>query len=190
MIPEARHWGRIRRDGEGRTVRGRTLHGTKNYDASPYYLLRQGYEEWLDEGDYTYGWAMEKLGPGPNGEERIFVSGPLAGPDWETVERNIMTANGVFYRLWSMGHRPFCPHRGVWPGDVLEQSAEERSKWLAWCISFLPVMHAIMMVDGWEDSEGASYEHEAAQRLKLKVYLSFDDVPEITRPGLRPPNVE
>jgi len=190
MIPEARHWGRIRHDGESRTVRGRTLHGTKNYDASPYYLLRQGYEEWLDEGDYTYGWAMEKLGPGPNGEERIFVSGPLAAKTEGEVEDNIIRASGAYHRLWNMGHWPYCPHRGVTPDRVFYQTRDEYERCLELSVAWLTVCHSILMLEGWEGSEGARYEHEVAERLKLKVYYSFDEVPEITRPGLRPPNVE
>jgi len=189
MIPEARHWGRVRQDGERRTQYGRNEYGTANYDANPLLLLGEAYDEWLDLGNYL-AWVREKLGPGPNGEERIFVSGPLAAKTEGEVEENIIRASGAYHRLWNMGHWPYCPHRGVTPDMVFYQTHDEYERCLELSVAWLTVCHSILMLEGWEDSEGASYEHEVAQRLKLKVYYSFDEVPEITRPGLRPPNVE
>lgn len=180
MIPEAEHWAAVKRDGEARTVQGREDYGTSSVKANPLEGLAETRDELLDALN-RLEWARQHIARGPQSQERIFVSGPLAGPDWEAVEQNIIAANSMFHRLWRMGHWPFCPHRGVTPDMVLEQAPQERRAWLDWCIrGWLPLCHSILMLPGWEDSPGAIAEHEAAQKLKLVVYYSLDEAPDLS----------
>jgi len=180
-IPEADHWAKVKADGEARTVQGRREYGTPDECALVH--LSDLREELLDAVNYC-AWAQANLAEGPRGQQRIFVSGPYTADDPQDTLDFISVAREAQVELFRRGHYPFCPHVGS-AGYENRYLDIPKSAYLEWSLAFLPVCHAILMLDGWQDSAGATAEHAAAEKLKLTVYYSLDDVPDLRGEGSR-----
>jgi len=183
ILPEAEHWKRIETDGEKRVAVGHRLRGTKTVKLAVYRLLRHGYEEWIDEGNYTYGWALEKLGPGPEGQERIYVTGPIEGNSEAIVERNIIGIESAYRRLVAVGHWPYCPYIGLSPDMVFYESPDRRNMRIQLGMVWMDLCHSILLLPGYKDSKYTMDEHDRAKELGLNVYYSIEDIPEVERRG-------
>ena len=99
---------------------------------------------------------------------KVYVAGPYTPNDGreETRLDNIRRASEVAQRLLRAGHTPFCPHTMTagWEetcgyDDFLRLGLE----WLATC-------DAILLLPGWESSQGARMERAEAERLDIPAY--------------------
>jgi len=174
MLPEARHWPDICAHGIERTREGHKRYGRRTQEANALYLLAELRDEWLDMGNYLH-WALERLAPGDTGQLRIYIAGPYRAATPEGVDANIRRARDAQAELLRRGHHPLCPHSSMAPYEREYADIPEEA-YLSTGLAWLRVAHAVLMLPGWEESEGARVEHEAAQRLKLTIYYSLDEV--------------
>jgi hypothetical protein len=108
-----------------------------------------------------------------------YVSGPYRSPKgWQDhygVLRNIQRAEQVAVELWRRGFAVICPHKntafldGVAPVDA----------WLQGDLVMVERCDLVVMVPGWETSEGANIEREHALRRGIPVCEWPDDIKAI-----------
>ena len=171
-------WQQIGADGEARAVEGRQKFGRENWESSPANLVREAYQESLD-GCWYLARAQQLLGPGPDGQLRVYISGPYSDDDPEQVDANIEQARQAAGAILTLGHYPFCPH-------TMTAHFDETFPHISWHdyiatdLAFLPFCHVLLQLPGWEDSNGSLIELEDAERLGLLVLDDVDELPNLT----------
>lgn len=108
----------------------------------------------------------------------IFVAGPYRGANAWKIERNIRRAEEMGMTVAEWGGVPMIVHtmyrffQGTLPDDF----------WLNADHDILRRCDAILMLQGWERSSGATAEHDLAVRLGLPVFAdrtAFGSIVEI-----------
>ena len=102
----------------------------------------------------------------PLREEVAYVSGRYRGSSPAEIWANIMKAREVAMDLWRMGYVALCPHLNTMLFDGVRPDAD----WLAGDLVLLRRCNLIVMVPGWQESEGARAELREAIRLGLPAY--------------------
>jgi hypothetical protein len=119
----------------------------------------------------------------------IYVAGKYRGATPEDEHMNVMLARGAAKQLWKMGYNVICPHLNTHEFDkdgleILPDVDGPRSKsipGLTWeeimrgDLELVEASHALVMLPGWEHSEGAKMEYAHAQKLG-KVTMIWPDV--------------
>ena len=89
----------------------------------------------------------------------VYISGPYRAPTEYAVEMNIRRAWDASVRLAAAKIHHFCPHSNTHHmGGVVEDA-----QWLRLDLNILKACGSILMLPGWEKSEGACIEHYAAE---------------------------
>ena len=87
-----------------------------------------------------------------------FLSGPYRADNTQGVSDNIEQAKEAAIKYWQLGYAVICPHLntahfdGLCPDDT----------WLEGDLEILSRCDVVVMIRGWQLSEGASYEHHKA----------------------------
>lgn len=106
----------------------------------------------------------------------VYVAGPYRGPSAWVVEQNIRAAEALALEAWKLGWAAICPHAnsrffsGAAPDDV----------WLLGDLAILTKCDAVLMVPGWQHSEGARQERTVARSLKIPVVETLADLAAIS----------
>jgi len=101
----------------------------------------------------------------------VYVSGPYRATTEAGVFANIMAAHAATVKIWKMGHTPLCPHlNSMFMGGEVE--AKDFLTGDLELISRLePGIDILVLLPGWEQSEGSCMEAEHATLHGLAVYL-------------------
>ncbi len=108
---------------------------------------------------------------------RIYVAGPYGADDWEQQSINIEQARDATAELYRKGHTPFCPHSMTsffdedYPDIPREVYLRTDLEWLGLC-------DAVLLLPGWRDSEGTTYEYAEACHSSKEIFYSLDEVPD------------
>lgn len=107
----------------------------------------------------------------------LYISGPYRSDKGVNgIAQNIQKAREIARRLWLCGYAVICPHlnTGLMDGpDIPDQV------WLEGDFEMVKRCDGIVMMYGWEHSEGATAEHGVAQSNGLKIFYLPDDVVEL-----------
>ena len=107
----------------------------------------------------------------------LYVAGPYRG---DTVT-NIWNARKAAVKLWQWGNAVICPHLNT--AHFEYDCGVPDQVYLDGDLEILSRCDSIVMLPGWEKSQGAIGELEFAKALKLKVYywdqLSLSDISEL-----------
>jgi hypothetical protein len=102
----------------------------------------------------------------------VYVAGPYtAKNDFDRLV-NIENANKVTAELWAAGYYALCPHKitaffgGLCPEHVFIEGGLE----------FLRRSDKVVLIDGWESSNGTMGEIKEAMRLDIPVYEGVSDL--------------
>jgi nucleoside 2-deoxyribosyltransferase len=115
---------------------------------------------------------------------RVYISGQITGMPRE-LARGLFNAAAVSVEL--------CGHRPVNPFDIDNGDCDcppgIKHTWeccLRKDIHVLIECDAIVMLTNWIRSRGATFERDIAVRLGMPVYLSVNDLPQVTSnaPGM------
>jgi len=102
----------------------------------------------------------------------MFVSGPYRGKSLAEIEANVRDAArwcGVVKRL---GWTPLCPHTNShWIAEEnLRDFGYMHESYLADALTLLHRCDAILMIEGWEQSDGALAERQYAMSHGIPVF--------------------
>lgn len=99
--------------------------------------------------------------------KRVYVAGPYRAPDVLGMLRNIREGIRVAVLLMETGDAPFCPwldHQYGLQAEIPLETYQKTS--MAW----LEVSDAVVLVHGWQKSQGTLAEIRRARGLGIPVY--------------------
>jgi hypothetical protein len=105
----------------------------------------------------------------------IYTAGPYRGDGWNAVFENIVRARTAARKLWLRGWAVICPHANTLFMDGPEIPAVS---FIEGDLEIIARCDAILMLPGWERSEGSRMEYSRATELRMPVYLSVEEVPD------------
>ena len=101
----------------------------------------------------------------------IYLAGPYRGKTEWDVFLNIVTARieaeGIMRKGWAV----YTPHTQTMFSALSFDDIMERD------LEILSRADALVLVGGWEKSEGSGMEYDRAVELGLKIYCSPEEVP-------------
>lgn len=107
----------------------------------------------------------------------IYIAGKYSGD----IDNNIADARKVAIDLWEMGHAVICPHLN---SSHMEQDCQATwEDYLRGDLNIISRVDALVMLEYWQASKGATMEHEYAKSLNIPIYY----VPEY--PPLHPTEI-
>lgn len=115
--------------------------------------------------------SVETLDVGGDTMKVVYIAGPFRAKDgshWKQ-ERNIRHAEEVALMVWKRGEVALCPHLNT---RNFQGEGDDRI-WLEGDLELLKRCDAILMLNGWENSSGATHEYQVAMGLGLEVL--FED---------------
>ena len=89
---------------------------------------------------------------------RVYVAGPVTGHKNDNKEAFTQAA----WQLAEMGHEPIVPHDYVFSGTPWDDAMRICITKLAWC-------DAIILLEGWQQSQGARLEAVIARQLGMET---------------------
>ena len=93
---------------------------------------------------------------------KIYVAGKITGLNWVDV---VGRFNEAKQYLLAMGHEP------VIPTEINSNPDETWENAMKQCIKELVCCDAIALLDNWTYSEGAKYEKQMAETLRIPIYF-------------------
>jgi len=112
-------------------------------------------------------------------QKLIYVAGPFRAPNSWGIQENVMRAMALALKVWQAGHVAICPHANT----MFFQGAIPDDWWLTGDLVILNRCDAVMMVVGWEESEGARGEETKAYRMNIPVFYRWEDLKEWLQDG-------
>jgi hypothetical protein len=108
----------------------------------------------------------------------IYVAGKYSGKDYDEIDLNINTARSAAIKLLAKRWAVITPHLNTYHmEDVEHHIGFKHGDWLKMDLVILERCDAIFMLRGWEDSKGATMEHNFAKEQGLKIYYEEDGYP-------------
>jgi Domain of unknown function (DUF4406) len=107
----------------------------------------------------------------------VYLSGPISPKNGQSVELNVALALDVFLECLKRGIPAFCPHLGaMFPSAYTAVSYDE---WMEYDYAVIDRCTHVLMLRGWEHSEGASNELEYATHAGLPVFYSLEQLLDV-----------
>jgi len=108
---------------------------------------------------------------------RIYVAGPYTAPTREQVDVNIARASEATAVLLRKGHYPFSPINMTAHFDELYPDID-KDTYIKSDLKWLELCDAILLLPGWQESEGAKLEYKRAEEMGLTMYFHVYSIPE------------
>lgn len=104
--------------------------------------------------------------PAPSYRNILYVSGPYTATDQNpSVEHNIQDAWRVAFKYWRLGYAVICPQANSYHMD-----AASYQDFIEGTMEMMERCDGVVMMKGWEKSNGARGEHARALELKLPIH--------------------
>ncbi|HOD08754.1 MAG TPA: DUF4406 domain-containing protein [Myxococcota bacterium] len=107
----------------------------------------------------------------------VYVAGAYASPEVITVLNNMGKGISAAAQLLQAGFAPFCPWLDglfiIQQGGTNTLTADDMKRYsMAW----LERSDCVLVLSGWENSEGTKAEIARAQELEIPVYYNMADL--------------
>lgn len=101
--------------------------------------------------------------------KKVYIAGPFRGANAWAVEQNIRRAEESGMAVFQMGHTALIPHCNTrfFNGTINDQF------WLDATAAWIPCVDAVLLVQGWEHSEGTLQEIELAEAIGVPVFVDI-----------------
>lgn len=102
----------------------------------------------------------------------VYVAGPFRGPTQWDIQQNVRRAEALSLEVAKAGAMPLCPHKNTenFHGQL------DDVFWLRGTVALLRRCDAMILVPGWEHSEGTIAEIHEADRRGIRVFSKIDDL--------------
>ena len=94
-----------------------------------------------------------------------YVSGPYGAPTAYGVAQNIAKAERVGARLWQKGYAVIIPHKN----SAFMDGVVSRDQFLLGDFEIIKRCDLVVMIPGWQQSEGAVWEYEVAKKYGIEI---------------------
>lgn len=102
----------------------------------------------------------------------VYIAGKFRGPSHWAIHENIRAAERVALAVWSLGAAALCPHLNT----IHFQDALPDHVWLDGDLALLSKCDALLTVDNWRESTGATAEVAFAHERGLPVFHDLDSL--------------
>jgi len=110
----------------------------------------------------------------------VYIAGPYRGG----VDKNIAIARKAAIAVWESGNVAICPHLNTAHFEVDCKCQDE--VYLSGDLNILARCDAILMLEGWEQSEGSQAEYLYAKQIGLFCYY-WPTIPELHPTEIKSP---
>jgi len=100
----------------------------------------------------------------------IYIAGKYRG----NIEENIHTAREMTIKVWEAGFTCICPHLNTIHFERDCKCPEE--SYLEGDIEIVKRCNAVLMLEGWQESIGATDEHDFAHREGIPILYNMSDL--------------
>lgn len=114
----------------------------------------------------------------------IYTAGPYSADTTEGIAQNIAAAREAAIKLWDAGHVALCPHLNT--AHFEQDSIATYGQYIDGDLNMLARCDAILMLEGWEKSKGASLEWDYASELHMPIYY-YPHIPPLHPTEVRCP---
>lgn len=101
----------------------------------------------------------------------VYIAGPYRSPTPWGVQQNIRAAMDAAAQVWAAGLAAVCPHAN----SAHMEGVTSDANFLAGTLEMLRRCDAVLVIEGWKNSEGARGEVDEAVRLGLPVLYEWGD---------------
>lgn len=106
-----------------------------------------------------------------------YVAGPFNAATEEGIKENIQRACDVSVKYWQKGFAVVCPHTNTAlrpftkaaTAETIDTTGVSREQTLAGDIAIMLKCDLIVMMKGWQNSTGATYEHQVATEHGMEI---------------------
>lgn len=108
----------------------------------------------------------------------VYVAGPFRAmnergdQDMWRVQQNVMAAMNVALKVWKLGAVALCPHAN----SMFFTGAGDDAMWLNGSLELMRRCDAVVLVSGWEQSQGTLAEIREAQSEAIPVFESVEEL--------------
>lgn len=103
-----------------------------------------------------------------------YIAGPFTAPTDEERAENVRRAQDVALRVAGFGAAVIVPHTNTGLPPLFGSLPEDYFK--SACFSLLARSDCIVMLQGWQRSEGSVAEHAFAERRRIDIFYSGNPV--------------
>lgn len=109
-----------------------------------------------------------------------YICGPCRGSTFSERNKNIAKAATVALEVWGLGYAVICPHTNTSHFNMVGQKIGfTEEDWINAYMDLVRVSDILVLIPGWENSEGSKQEIDYAKSLGKKIYYDIKDVPNI-----------
>lgn len=104
----------------------------------------------------------------------VYIAGKYQAPHLNGVRINVLRAEALAMAYWAKGYGVICPHKNCnlieCPGLTEEQIMEAFFTIIRRCVDVM------VMIPGWQDSRGATQEHDLAKALGIEIIYETEEI--------------
>jgi len=101
----------------------------------------------------------------------VYVAGKYRAKHPYLIQENIDNAKNMAKRVWQQGHVAICPHLN----SMNFEGINTEQHFIDGTLELMRRCDAVLLVPGWETSEGTIGEIEEARALNIPVFETFHD---------------
>lgn len=108
--------------------------------------------------------------------KRIYIAGPYSANNVMDVLNNIRRGIELSYEVLKAGYAPFCPWLDFHYVLMDRNNKLTIDDFYQYSIAWLLVSDAMLLIEGWETSEGTLKEIDIAEFRDIPIFETLDEL--------------